>query len=367
MTRSRRDHHAGHRRAVASASSTSSTSARPGLARRRSGRAWRPRRRRSPPVSAPPRNASTATSLAGVQPRRARSPVARPDRRGRGRERRTVGWLELEHRQLGPVDGAERCRQPGRVGEGVPDRQPHVGERQLCHHGPVDELDHGVHHRLRMDDHVDGVVRHAEELVGLDDLETLVHQGGGVHGDLRAHRPGRMGQCLVDPDIGELVGLPTAERSTRRRQQQAGHIRRAAPTVGTGGRRSARSRREELGARRVGGSAATTGAPAMMDSLLARARRLPGLQGGQRDGQSGEAHHAVDHHVGLGGDRRQAVGDRPGPRCRRGAGGASAPASDCVADGDHFGAEGTGLLHQIVDGALGAECHTRKRSGSWAR
>ena len=54
----------------------------------------------------------------------------------------------------------------------------------------------------------------------------------------------------------------------------------------------------------------TTGAPAMIDSLLARASRSPGFERGQRDREAGEAHHAVDDHVG------QRWRWRPGPRCR---------------------------------------------------
>jgi len=37
-----------------------------------------------------------------------------------------------------------------------------------------------------MHDHLHLLGRHVEEPAGLDDLETLVHQGGGVDGDLGA-------------------------------------------------------------------------------------------------------------------------------------------------------------------------------------
>ncbi len=82
------------------------------------------------------------------------------------------------------------------VGQGVADGQAHVGHRQLGDGGPVGELDHRVDHRLGVDDHLDVVVAHAEQLVGLDDLEPLVHQRAGVDGDLRSHAPGGMGQRL---------------------------------------------------------------------------------------------------------------------------------------------------------------------------
>ena len=39
--------------------------------------------------------------------------------------------------------------------------------------------------------------RGAEQLVGLDDLEALVHERRGVDGDLGAHAPGGVGQGLA--------------------------------------------------------------------------------------------------------------------------------------------------------------------------
>ena len=54
---------------------------------------------------------------------------------------------------------------------------------------PSTELDHAVHDRLRVHDHVDPIEAHAEQLVGLDHLEALVHQRRRVDGDLGAHRP----------------------------------------------------------------------------------------------------------------------------------------------------------------------------------
>ena len=47
-----------------------------------------------------------------------------------------------------------------------------------------------------MDDDVDVVVGGAEEVVRLDDLESLVHHRGRVYRDLGAHRPVRMLQSV---------------------------------------------------------------------------------------------------------------------------------------------------------------------------
>jgi hypothetical protein len=59
---------------------------------------------------------------------------------------------------------------------------PEVGERRS-----VAEGDEGVDDRLRVHDHVDALVRRPEQVVGLDDLEALVHQRRRVDGDLGAH------------------------------------------------------------------------------------------------------------------------------------------------------------------------------------
>ena len=169
----------------------------------------------------------------------------------------------------------------------------------------VDELDHRVHDRLGVDHHVDRVVGHAEQLVGLDDLEPLVHERRGVDRDLRTHAPGRVGQRLVDCDRRQLVARPSPERPARRREQQAGHAGRAVPPgrrsarpAGTGGWRSARSRR---GRSRHPGCAARVGRPgaaAMIDSLLASARRRPAARAARVTGRPAKPTTAVHHHVG---------------------------------------------------------------------
>ncbi len=218
-----------------------------------------------------------------------------------------VGRLEFEDGEPGPVDGPEGRGQSGRVGQGVPDGQSHVGQGQLGHHGPVGELDHRVDDRLGMDDHVDGVVGDTEELVGLDDLEALVHQGRGVDRDLRSHRPGRMGQRLVHADRAQLVGAPAPERSPRGGQQQAGDV------VGTPGAQALVERavlrvdRDDLGPGCPAGPRHHRGAGD--DRLLVGQGQPPaGLEGGQGDGQAGEPDHAVDRHVGHRRDGGQPVG-----------------------------------------------------------
>ena len=96
------------------------------------------------------------------------------------------------------------------------------GMRELGDGGAVGELDHRVDDRLRVDDHLDAVVADAEQLVGLDHLEALVHERRRVDGDLRAHLPGGVGQGLVDGDrrrarrgCGRGTGPPLAVSTIR--------------------------------------------------------------------------------------------------------------------------------------------------------
>ncbi len=73
--------------------------------------------------------------------------------------------------------------------------------------------------RLRVDDDGDALIRHAEEVMGLDRLEALVHQRRRVDRDPPAHRPGRVRERLLDADPGEIGA--TAERPAGGGQDQA--------------------------------------------------------------------------------------------------------------------------------------------------
>ena len=145
-----------------------------------------------------------------------------------------------------------------------------------------------------------GVVGHAEQLVGLDHLEALVHQRAGVDRDLRTHRPRRMGQRLLDADVG--AARRPCGRGTGRRWPSAGAGRPPGPapptSAGTGARRSARCRRAPARRRASPAAAGRSGPAAIRLSLLARARRLPAAQRGDRDRQPGEADDRVDDDVG---------------------------------------------------------------------
>ncbi len=78
-------------------------------------------------------------------------------------------------------------------------------------HRPVGELHQAVDERLGMHDHVDALVGGAEQVVGLHQLEPLVHQRGRVDRDLSAHRPRRVGQRLLDGYVLQLSACTSAE------------------------------------------------------------------------------------------------------------------------------------------------------------
>ncbi len=92
--------------------------------------------------------------------------------------------------------------------------------------------------------------------------------------------------------------------------------------------------------------------------LVGQGQPVPGPQGGQGDGEPGEAHHSVDHHVGVAGDGGQRTrsgvdldlhAGREGlPQGRRPVG---------VGDGDHVGPELGHLGGQLLDRGGGAQGH----------
>ena len=85
-----------------------------------------------------------------------------------------VGRLEVEAAELRPVDATKGGADASRVGEGVPDGQAHVGQRQLRDGAAVGELGHRVDNALRVHHDLDAVVGGAEQFVRLDHFQPLV-------------------------------------------------------------------------------------------------------------------------------------------------------------------------------------------------
>ena len=59
----------------------------------------------------------------------------------------------------------------------------------MRHHGAVGKLDHRVNLGLTLHDHVNEIEVAVKQVHGLDALQALVHEGGGVDGDLGTHGP----------------------------------------------------------------------------------------------------------------------------------------------------------------------------------
>ena len=122
-----------------------------------------------------------------------------------------------------------------------------------------------VHDRLRVHHHVDPVVRGGEQVMGLDQLQALVHQRRRVDRDLPAHVPSGVGQRLGDGHVLQVGAVTAAERTAGGGEHQALH----------GPRRLAA---DELGQRRVlgvhGHDAGAGGLGQGRDQLAADDERL---------------------------------------------------------------------------------------------
>ena len=217
--------------------------------------------------------------------------------------------------------------------------------------------------RLRVDHHVDPVVVDPEQLVRLDHLEALVHQGRRVDGDLLAHGPGGMVQRRLHGHGRQFVCRTTAERPTGSRQDDVGD-----PFIHVVGSQALVDGavlavdRQQFGPR---------GGPDPLDHracgdqglLVGQAQALPSGKGRQGDREACEADHPVDGHLrddsGVG-HRIRAGQDLGAVRypCNHlgGQGG--------IGDGDHLGSEPGGLLDQHADRPCGADGHHVELVGS---
>ena len=111
--------------------------------------------------------------------------------------------------------------QPVRPGPGAGDRRAHVRRPELGQGRAVGVLDQAVDDRLRVDQHVDPLRRHVEQVGGLDHLQALVHHGGRIRpkswrpcSSSGARRPARG----VAPAIASR--RPAAERAARGGEDQ---------------------------------------------------------------------------------------------------------------------------------------------------
>ena len=82
-----------------------------------------------------------------------------------------------------------------------------------------------MHHALRVNHHFNAFRRHIEQPARFNILQPLVHQGGGIDGDLRPHVPVGVAHRLLRRHRGELLPGPAPERAAGGGQQQAPHAR----------------------------------------------------------------------------------------------------------------------------------------------
>ena len=228
------------------------------------------------PVQAqrPARKAATASSFAALNTA-GRHPPALPAARARSRAGKAWASTGSKVQLVGSANVSGRLAPARRSGqaERERDRHVHVGRADLGDRRAVDEGDHRVDHRLRVDDDVDALVGHAEEQVGLDQLEPLVDQRRRVQRHHRPHRPRGVGERLVDGDAGELGARDV--RGTGRRRPSARGAR--PPRRGLPRRHCASAECSESTGTSWPGVAVrvTSGPPATSDSLLASASVEP--------------------------------------------------------------------------------------------
>jgi hypothetical protein len=108
-------------------------------------------------------------------------------------------------------------------------RPAHVGRTHLGDHRAVDELDHRVHDRLAVHDDVDLLRLEAEQVVHLEHLQRLVHQGRRADGDARSHAPVGVLERHLGRDALERARREVAERTAGRRQVHATHAAGSSP------------------------------------------------------------------------------------------------------------------------------------------
>ena len=149
-------------------------------------------------------------------------------------------------------------------------RRADVGE-----HRAVGELDQAVDQRLGVDDHVDPLVRGAEQVVSLHQLEALVHQRRRVDRDLAAHRPGGVRQRLLDRHLLELLARAPAERPAAGGDVSRSTAARRAARRAAGAGRCARSRPARSAPPWPPPAPSPSSPPTTSDSLLASARSIP--------------------------------------------------------------------------------------------
>src|SRR5215207_7339492 len=155
-----------------------------------------------------------------------------------------------------------------------------------------------MHHALRVDDHVDPVVREVEQIMGLDYFQRFVGERRTIDGDLSAHLPGGVMQGVIDGRLRQALRRPVAKWATRGREDDS-------PNIGWSTARQALQDRRVLAVHGddLAPSARSGGRREIArhdEGFLVRERYpLPRLERGERRVQPCGADHGVDYDVNV--------------------------------------------------------------------
>ncbi len=157
------------------------------------------------------------------------------------------------------------------------------------------ELDHRVHDRLGVHDHLDVVEVDAVEQAGFEQFETLVDEGGRVDRDHPAHRPGGVRHRLLGGDRGHLGAGSPPERPTGGGEDQPADLGRAPRAQRLGERRVLGIDGDDLAGRRGAGHEHP---PDDQRLLVGQREGGSGFECGQGGQQARGSGDGVEHDVG---------------------------------------------------------------------
>ena len=156
-----------------------------------------------------------------------------------------------------------------------------------------------MHDALALDNDLNLFRRQAEQPHGLDQLQTLVHQGGRVNGDLCPHVPVGVLEGVSFGLAAQLLGLHPEEGTAGSREQdlgQAGGALLILQALENG--RVLTVHRQQLYTMLCHGlcDQMAAGDKAL---LVGKRQIMAAFNGAQAGTQTRNAHHAVQHHIGA--------------------------------------------------------------------
>ena len=77
----------------------------------------------------------------------------------------------------------------------------------------IREFNQRMHHALAMDDDIHPLRRHRKKPYGLNQLKALIHHGGGIDRDLRAHAPVGVVERLLTVTPRQFFFRPAEKRA----------------------------------------------------------------------------------------------------------------------------------------------------------